>query len=1030
MTRRLVTAMFADVVGSTELVRRFDPEVVRGVMSRVFGVVRSVNERHDGTLEKFIGDAVLAVFGIPVAHEDDALRAVKAGHELHAAIHELDEEFARDRNLTIRMRVGIETGEVLAGHPASSEPFVTGDAVNLASRLQQVARPDETLIGPATFAMTRDALIVQQTPPIEAKGFAVPITAQRVLLVLRGAPGHARHADTPMVDREREQALLREAFQRAVSDQQCQLFTVLGPPGAGKSRLVEEFLRWTGDRATTLRGRCPSYGEGIALRPIAEMFEQAANVPPGEPVASVKQAITHVFEGDPRATPIVERAMRAMGISEGRAVPEETLWAIRTLLERLADRHPLVAVLDDVQWAKPTLLELLDHVTDWSRGAPIMIICLARPDLLELQPTWGGGKFNSTAIHLEPLNDEQADVLIRNLAGTAELPDPVRTLIVEASGGNPLFAEEIVSMLIEEAVLVRQNGGWTTTRDVSELSLPPTVANLIAARIDRLSEPERVLLERAALVGKVFEVEAVAALPPFEEPMDVQLHVPSLMRKDLLRPIERAELNTLRFRHALIREAAYELIPKETRSELHHRHADWLLENRAEREGGEEVAAYHLERAFRYREEVGPADEECRDLGLRAGRVLASAGRRAFARGDMPSTSSLLERSLALLPDDEPTRADLLADLAESRMQAADFARTDALYGEMAEIGRATGDRGLELHARLRRSLARFLLEPRDTDIDDLRSVAREAVSVLESHANAGALAGALCDLATTSWLIGDASEMLALADRAMQLARSSENWRALTQSVYYVGRAMVLGPTPCEPAAARMEAIVGTFAERPMVQASARLDLALLHAMLGRWEEAADHASTAREVFRELGQRRWLAAGAITTGLITWWHGDAEGAEREVREAYELFVERGEREEAALTGQELAKIVFDLGRLDEAEALIEEILGVMAPDDIEPQIEWRSLRALVLASRGSPGEAERLSAQAEELVGRTDFVGLHGSVLLARARMFQLAGRVDEAVAPAEGALDRFKRKGNWVWASKARDLLDQLSR
>ena len=1022
--------MFADVVGSTELIRQLDPEVVRGILGQVFSVIRSVVERHDGTIEKFIGDAVLAVFGIPVAHEDDALRAVRAGTELHAGIRELDQAFARERQVTIQMRVGIETGEVLAGDPTSGEPFVTGDAVNLASRLQQTARPEETLIGPATFALTRDALIAQETAPIEAKGFAEPVTARRVLLVLRGAPGHARHADTPMVDREREQALLRDAFQRALSDQQCQLFTVLGPPGAGKSRLVEEFLRWTGVRATTVRGRCPSYGEGIALRPIAEMFEQVANVPPGEAVASVKRAITNVFEGDERATPIVERAMRAMGISEGRAVPEETLWAIRTLLERLADRHPLVAVLDDVQWAKPTLLELLDHVADWSRGAPIMLICLARPDLLELRPTWGGGKFNATAIHLEPLNDAQADVLVRNLAGTAELPDAVRRLIVDAAGGNPLFAEEIVSMLIEDAVLVPQDGGWTTTRDLSELSLPPTIASLLAARIDRLSEPERVLLERAALVGKVFEVEAVAALPPFEEPMDVQLHVPSLMRKDLLRPIERADLNTLRFRHALIREAAYELIPKETRSELHQRHADWLLENRAESEGGEEVAAYHLERAYRYREEVGVIDEASRDLGLRAGRVLASAGRRAFARGDMPSTSSLLERSLALLPDDEPARADLLADLAESRMQAADFARTDALYGEMAEIGRATGDRGLELHARLRRSLARFLVEPRDTDIDELRSVAREAVSVLGSGANPGALAGALCDLATTSWLIGDATEMLDLADRAMRLALSSENWRALTQSVYYVGRALVLGPTPCDEAAVRMEALVSAFAERPMVQASARLDLALLLAMLGRWEEAAEHASSAREVFRELGQRRWLAAAAITTGLIAWWQGDAEGAEPEVREAYELFVERGEREEAALTGQELAKIVFDLGRLDEADALIEEILGVMAPDDIEPQIESRCLRALVLASRGSPVEAERLSAQAEELVGRTDFVTLHGSVLLARARVFQIAGRPGEAVAHAEGALDRFNSKGNRVWASKARDLLDQVSR
>lgn len=1020
--------LFADIVGSTDLARRLDPEAVRAMIGRFFEAVREVVQRHGGLLEKFIGDAALAIFGVPEAHEDDAIRAVSAGLELHEAVKALNQELVRDRRETIRVRIGIETGEVLAGDLASGEPFVTGDAVNLAARLQQVAGPEETLVGPATLGLVRDAVIAEAAPAIRAKGFAEPVRPHRVLLVLRGAPGHARHSDTPMVDREREQALLREAFGRAIWDRQCQLFTILGPPGAGKSRLVEEFLRWIEDRAIRLRGRCPSYGEGIALRPIAEMLEQAAQIPPGEPPASVKRAITDVFEGDERAVMIVERAMRAIGISDGPAVPEETLWAIRTLLERLADRHPLVAVVDDVQWAKPTLLELLDHVAEWSRGAPIMVLCLARPDLLELRPTWGGGKFNATTIHLEPLNDAQTDVLVRNLTGTAELPEAVRTLIVDTAGGNPLFAEEIVSMLIDEAVLIPGNGGWKASRELSELSLPRTIAGLLEARLDRLSEPERLLLERGALVGKEFDIEAVAALPPFEEPIDVQEYVPSLVRKDILRPVERAELNTLRFRHALIREAAYELIPKETRSELHRRHAEWLLTRGAEGEGDEEVAAYHLERAYRYREEVGPADAAARELGLRAGRVLASAGRRAFARGDMPTTSSLLERALFLLSRDEPGRADLLAELAESRMQAADFARTDTLYAEMAEIGRATSDRGLELHAELRRLLARFLLEPKDTDIDELRTVAEEAVSVLDSGANRGALAGALCDLATTSWLIGDASEMHDLADRALLLARSSENWRAVRQSVYYIGRALVLGPTPCEEAAARMAALVEAFVEHPMVQASARLDLALLLAMLGRWDEADDHASSARVVFRELGQRRWLAAGAITTGLITWWRGNAEGAEDDVREAYDLFTERGEREEAALTGQELAKILFDLGRHDEATELIDEVLSVMATDDLEPQIESRSLRARVLATRGSYTEAERLSMEAEDLVNRTDFVSLHGTVLLTRARVFELAGRPEQAVAAGEGALELFDRKENRVWARKTEEFLASL--
>jgi tetratricopeptide (TPR) repeat protein len=395
----------------------------------------------------------------------------------------------------------------------------------------------------------------------------------------------------------------------------------------------------------------------------------------------------------------------------------------------------------------------------------------------------------------------------------------------------------------------------------------------------------------------------------------------------------------------------------------------------------------------------------------------------------MPTTTSLLDRALALLPPDEPGRVELLADLAEGRMQAGDFQGTDALYAEMLEIARASGDRGLEVHAGLRRAVARFLVEPRDTPVPDLRAVASDAVETLEELGDTRPLADALGGLAMTSWLIGDARGMLELSERSMHLARSSESWRALPQSVYYIGRALVLGPTPCSEGAERLQALVAEFADRPMVQASARLDLALLHAMLGHREEAAADASAAREVFRELGQRRWLAAAGITSGIVTWLHGDPLEAEREVRGAYELFRERGEREEAALTAQELAKIVFDLGRLDEADALIDEVLGVMAPDDVEPQIESRTLRARILAARGSFADAERLSAEAEELVRATDFRTLHGSVLLGQAHVLDLAGGREDAIAAAEGALERFERKENLAWADRTRAFLGQLT-
>lgn len=290
----------------------------------------------------------------------------------------------------------------------------------------------------------------------------------------------------------------------------------------------------------------------------------------------MRRAITDRFRGDSRAAMIVERAMRAIGISEGPAVPEESLWAIRRLLELLAEHQPIVAVIEDVHWAKATLHELIEHIADWSRSVPIMLVCLARPELFEIRPTWGGGKYNTTAIHLEPLRDAETDMLVRHLVGTDGLPAPVRAIIVEAAGGNPLFAEEIVSMLIDEGALVEENGGWVATTDLSELVLPATITGILEARLDRLSEPERTVLERAALIGREFRLAAVAALPPFRVASELLPHVSSLVRKDLVRPVDGDELEAFRFRHALIREAAYESIPKQTRSQLHRQHADWL----------------------------------------------------------------------------------------------------------------------------------------------------------------------------------------------------------------------------------------------------------------------------------------------------------------------------------------------------------------------------------------------------------------------------------------------------------------------
>jgi class 3 adenylate cyclase len=364
-----VTVVFSDVTGSTALGERLDPESLRRVLARYFDLASQVVERHGGSVEKFIGDAVMAVFGVPHVHEDDALRAVRAAAELREALEQLNAELERDYGTTLSVRTGVNTGEVVTG---TEERLATGDAVNVAARLEQAAQPGEILIGSQTLRLVRDAVSVDALPPLDAKGKADPVTAYRLVSLDSDAPAFLRRADVPMVGRERQLKLLRDAFDNVASERTCDLFTVLGPAGVGKSRLISEFLR-TIEGATVVRGRCLSYGEGITYWPVVEVVKQ---IPDAE-------------------TPVEGAAWKALeavlGEGDAAATPDEIAWAFRKLLEAKASQEPLLCIFDDIQWGEETFLELIEHVADLSRGAPILLLCMARPELLDRRPSWAGG---------------------------------------------------------------------------------------------------------------------------------------------------------------------------------------------------------------------------------------------------------------------------------------------------------------------------------------------------------------------------------------------------------------------------------------------------------------------------------------------------------------------------------------------------------------------------------------------------------------------------------------------------------------
>ncbi|MGZ6345088.1 MAG: AAA family ATPase, partial [Candidatus Limnocylindrales bacterium] len=677
-TRRTVTILFCDLSGSTALGERLDPEALRSLMEAYYGVAREALEGHGGTVEKFIGDAVMAVFGATETHEDDALRAVRAAVEL------------RDRLATpggegllaagpdgLPVRIGVSTGEVIVGDPGTGEAFATGDAVNVAARLEQTAAPGEILISEATRRLVVDAVATEPLPPLELRGKREPVAAHRLLQVVPDAPGRSRRLDLPLVGRARERRLLEEAFARTVADRTPQLFTILGAAGVGKSRLVHEIELGIRTRARVLHGRCLPYGTGITYWPLAEIVREAAGIRAADRQGTALRRLDRLLEPEGDERPLIRRLLAgAIGLSAGGGSPEETAWAVRRLFARLASERPLVIVVDDIHWGAPALLELLEGLLDRVREVPLLILCQGRPELLETRPTWAGGKLNATSILLEPLTADECGTLTGELLAGGAVPADVIRRVGEASEGNPLFVEEFVAMLIDDGRLRREGPAWVTVGSLDALEVPPTVSALLGARLDRLDEGERRVLEIASVQGRGFSRVALEALSAPADRAALPARLAALVRKELVRPEAGGAFGdeTFRFRHILLRDAAYAHLPKEDRAGVHEEFATWLIEAAGDRlEEYEEIVGYHLEQAWGYRREVRPSDPTLPALATQAAARLASAGRRAQGRGDLVGAVGLLARAAALEPLAPSQLARILVDLGAAHGDRGDF---------------------------------------------------------------------------------------------------------------------------------------------------------------------------------------------------------------------------------------------------------------------------------------------------------------------------------------------------------------------
>ena len=992
-SRRVVTVLFSDVTGSTALGEQLDPEAVRALMGRYFVAMKAVIERHGGTVEKFIGDAIMAVFGIPTLHEDDALRAVRAAAQMREALAALNTELATERGVTIQTRTGITTGEVVAGDPSAGQTLVTGDTVNTAARLEQAAAPGEILIGEPTWRLVRDAVSAESVAAISAKGKALPVPAYRLGSVVAGAEGHARRLDAPLVGRERELARLTQSYSDAVSQRRCELFTLLGAAGVGKSRLVREFLAAVGDEARILRGHCLPYGQGITYWPLAEALKGAAQIDERDNRATAQHKLLVLLDGERDAELLAGRLATAIGLSDDPAPQTELFWAVRRTLEHLARQRPLVVVWEDIHWAEPTFLDLIDHLADWSRDAPLFVLAPARPELLDARPGWGGGKLNASIILLEALPAEAAARLIDALPGGAELPEALRTRIASAAEGNPLFVEELLAMLIDDGVLQLVDGRWRASGDLEQLAIPPTISALLAARLGRLSAGERHVAERASVVGRIFEPEAVAALSADRADGALGEQLMALVRKELVRP-DRSEVtggDAFKFRHILIRDAAYESLPKRERADLHERFAAWLESASGDRvaEFGE-IIGHHLEQAYRYQVELGGSPSVA--LGERAAGWLSAAAGRASERFDWAAAAVLFSHAAEVAAAGDG-RLGMKEQAAWCLRYAGEFGEAGNAAHALAREAELEGNEAVALRAgllaadvvtfldaaaipRLNELVTRTL--PRLQELGDARGVAQ--AYFVEAFLHDAALR---CDQAHSAY-------------RLALLQAIDAGWRQGAMVANSMRVAAHFGATPI--ADARAEAVelrtqLGTAWDATEAEA---LD-AVLEILLRGYRDAKPNVLRARHLLEEVGDGVSLSYHPMGWAMAALATGDAPVAlslSAEAERALRLADNDYNRRTAAAV---LAESLTLLDRLDEAEAHL-AYAREADPSDLLTHVSVQRTAARMALARGDIAEAERSATEASRLLEGAEAPLEQAQVLIVWSEVYTAMGAPDRA--------------------------------
>jgi class 3 adenylate cyclase/tetratricopeptide (TPR) repeat protein len=997
--RKTVTVIFCDLVGSTALSTRLDPESLRALMLRYFALMRDCLERHGGVVEKYIGDAVMAVFGVPVIHEDDALRAVRAADQMRAALDGFNREVGQDLGVRLNVRIGVNTGPVVAAaYPGAAEVIVSGETVNLAARLEQHAAPGEILLGPLTCQAVQGVADYQLAAPAVMKGIAAPVTPGR-LVAIGEASRPVRRDDLAMVNRQAELATLRDVFSDAVRDRGSRLVTLHGDPGIGKSRLAGEFAAWAREAGALIaEGRCLGYGTGGSLHALAEAIRAllAGWTRPAAPGADLAEALT-----------MLEAGLLADG-SPG-IVPGETAWAVCRVLEEVGRDRPLVLILDDMHWADPALLATISSVAGRLYRVPAIVLCLVRPEFVAEHDGWDGALPNASSALVGPLGDDDCYLLVSELDEVVAHESELAVRAVSRAEGNPLYLEQLVTVITGD----------------SAQAIPVGINGLIAYRLDLLAPGEREVLGLAAVAGREFTPADLTAAADGELGLELGRALAALVPRRLIREAREARGTggtgagtSYRFESALVHEVAYESLPKGWRAGGHERLAATLTAQ----DGDAELIGSHWERAWLLRRELGMPETSWRQAADQAMTALQAAGVRALAGGDARHAAGLLGRALSICPGGDPQAAALMLQAGEAELMTGEIDAGRRLLEDARDGAHGQGDAVIAAHVELQLAY--------------LSAAGQFAASLQAARRTLPVFEAAGDDLGITrAWLrIGVVEQ-----SRGRHASATSAFGRALERTAGLdaeLEHATVLGalavslwrgPRRAAEAITRCRSLLGKHATgRRAVRAALICPLAMLVGMTGEHDEATALLADAERIVGDLGNAHALAVLPIFAAAASSLAGDLTAAEAMLRRAHAACLQIRDPQLAETASRDLARVRLLQGCDDEAA----ELADAPVPDDVPAAVAERSgVLARVFARRGDGDQARRLSSLAMGAARRTDSPVTKATACLDAAVALDELGDLGAARSLARQAERSFAGKGHLVGVGWAHEVLGEAS-